>query len=262
MKGIGSFHQRDPEGNNPIGDALGYVFSLNAIGDIKGFNYDADFLIFDEFIPKQWERVNRKEGDQLLDLYKTLDRDRIHRGLKPTKLVCLANATEINNPVFSVLEVVDIVAQMDDQESFTYYDRGIFIRKVNNPGFMEEEEKHPMYEALKETQWGQMALNGSFAYNDFSLVKGMSLKGAQPYCSIIYKRRQYYIYTKGAKYFATTSPYNQPKTVYNLDKESEAARYWLEVGFALRLEAVEGNVYFKTYTLYDVIFNFKKIFRL
>ena len=59
------------------------------------------------------------------------------------------------------------------------------------------------------------------------------------FCSIIYKRRQYYIYTKGAKYFATTSPYNQSKPVYNLDKESEVARYWLEVGFALRLEAVD-----------------------
>lgn len=262
MKGIGAFHQRSVDDNTPVGDALGYVFSLNAIGDIKGFNYDADFLIFDEFIPKQWERVNRKEGDQLLDLYKTLDRDRIHRGLQPTKLVCLANATEINNPVFSVLEVVDIVAQLDEQEEFSFYDRGIFIRKVNNPGFKEDEEKHPMYEALKETQWGQMAFNGSFAYNDFSLVKGMSLKGAQPFCSIIYKRKQYYIYYKNGKYFATTSAYNQNKPIYNLDKESEVARYWLEVGFMLRLEAVEGNVFFKTYTLYDVIFNFKRIFRL
>ena len=98
--------------------------------------------------------------------------------------------------------------------------------------------------------------------NDFSLVKGMSLKGAQPFCSIIYKRKQYYIYYKNGKYFATTSAYNQNKPIYNLDKESEVARYWLEVGFMLRLEAVEGNVFFKTYTLYDVIFNFKRIFRL
>ena len=119
-----------------------------------------------------------------------------------------------------------------------------------------------MFEALKDTQWGQMAFNGSFAYNDFSLVKGMSLKGAQPFCSIIYKRKQYYIYYKNGKYFATTSAYNQNKPIYNLDKESEVARYWLEVGFMLRLEAVEGNVFFKTYTLYDVIFNFKRIFRL
>lgn len=262
MKGVGAFHRRDLDGQ-PIGDAIGYVFSLNAIGDIKGFNYDADFIIFDEFIPKPWERINRKEGDQLLDLYKTLDRDRIHRGLKPTKLVCLANATEINNPVFSILEVVDSVAQLDGREAFEYYDRGIMIRKVNNKGFRETEEKHPMLEALKETQWGQMALNGSFAYNDFSLVRDINIKGAQPFCSIIYKRKQYYIYAKNGKYLATSSAYNvQDKPVYNLDKETEIPRYWLDVGFMLRAEAIEGNVYFKTYTLYDIIFNFKKIFRL
>ena len=261
IKGIAGFYHA-PDGQ-PSGDPVGYCVALSASKDIKGFDMsDADVIVFDEFIPKPWERVNRKEGDQLLDLYKTLDRDRIHRGLKPTKLVCLANATEINNPVFSVLEVVDIVAQLDNQESFTYYDRGIFIRKVNNPDFREEEEKHPMIAALKDTQWGQMALNGSFAYNDFSLVKSMSLKGAQPFCSIIYKKKHYYIYHKNGKYFATTSAYNIDKPIYNLDKESEIPRYWMEVGFMLRLEAVEGNVFFKTYTLYDVIFNFKKIFKM
>lgn len=262
MKGIGAFHNRSLD-NNPEGDAIGYVFSLNAIGDVKGFNYDADFLIFDEFIPKPWERVNRKEGDQLLDLYKTLDRDRIHRGLKPTKLVCLANATEINNPVFSILEIVDTVAMLDDKEAFSFYDRGIFIRKVNDQNFHSEEEKHPMYEALKETQWGQMAFNGSFAYNDFSLVRDqINLKGAAAFCKLIYKRKEYYIYHKNGKYFATTSRFNAAAPEYNLDKESEVSRYWLEVGYMLRLAAIEGNVYFKTYTLYDVIFNFRKIFKI
>ena len=262
MKGIGAFHNTDPEGE-PFGDPIGYVFSLNAISDIKGFNYDADYLIFDEFIPKPWERINRHEGDQLLDLYKTLDRDRIHRGLAPTKLICLANATEINNPVFSILEVVDSVAALDDKESFVYEERGIFIRKVNAFAFKEVEEKHPMYEALKDTQWGQMALDGSFAYNDFSLVKNISLKGAAPYCSLTYKRKQYYIYVKGALYFATTSPFNKANAPsYNLDKESDRNRYWMDVGMDLRLSAIDGKMYFKTYTLYDVIFNFKRIFRL
>ena len=262
MKGIGAFHHRDQE-DKPTGNAIGYVFSLNAINDIKGFNYDADFLVFDEFIPKPWERINRKEGDQLLDLYKTLDRDRIHRGLKPTKLVCLANATEINNPVFSTLEVVDEVAILDREKSYVYYDKGILIRKVNDEGFHEEELLHPMFEKLKDTQWGQMALDGSFAYNDFSLVRDINIKGAQPYCSIIYKRKQYYIYIKNGKYLATTSSFNaKDKPLYNLDKESEIARYWNDVGFDLRYEAIEGNMFFKTYTLYDIIYNFKKIFRL
>ena len=262
MKGIGAFHLCGPDGD-PEGDPIGYVFSLNAISDIKGFNYDADFLIFDEFIPKPWERVNRHEGDQLLDLYKTLDRDRIHRGLPPTKLICLANATQINNPVFSILEIIDLVASLDYMPAFNVEDRGIFIRKVNEKGFQEEEKKHPMYEALKETQWGQMALDGSFAYNDFSLVKDISLKGAQPYAALIYKKKNYYIYHKSGLYYATTSAFNKANVaLYDLDRESERTRYWMDIGFALRIAVIEGQMYFKTFTLYDIIFNFRKIFNL
>ena len=262
MKGIGAFHICDPEGE-PVGDPIGYVFSLNAISDIKGFNYDADYIIFDEFIPKPWERVNRHEGDQLLDLYKTLDRDRIHRGLQPTKLICLANATEISNPVFNILEITDSVAQLDSKSSFVHQERGIFIRKVNEKGFREKEETHPMMIALKDTQWGQMALDGSFSYNDFSLVKNISLKGASPYASIIYKKKQYYIYIKGGLYFATTSAFNQgAATLYDLDKSSDQNKYWLDIGFNLRMAAIDGKMYFKTYTLYDIIFNFKHIFKL
>ena len=262
MKGIGAFHKTDPEGE-AVGDPIGYVFSLNAISDIKGFNYDADYLIFDEFIPKPWERVNRHEGDQLLDLYKTLDRDRIHRGKAPCKLICLANATQINNPVFSILEIVDAVAALDNQPGFYHQERGIFIRKVNEKGFKEQEEKHPMFEALKDTQWGHMALDGSFAYNDFSLVRDVSLRGASPYASIIYKKKQYYIYIKSGIYYATASAFNKKNVqTYDLDRESDRNRYWLDIGFALRMAAIDGRMYFKTYTLYDIIFNFKKIFVL
>lgn len=263
MKGIGAFHNADIDGQ-PVGDPVGYVFSLNAISDIKGFNYDADYLIFDEFIPKPWERVNRKEGDQLLDLYKTLDRDRIHRGLSPTKLICLANATEINNPVFSVLDIVDKVAELDHLDGFHIEDRGIFIRKVKEKGFLEKEEQHPMYKALRDTQWGQMALNGSFAYNDFSCVKNVSLKGASPLAEVIFnKKKHFYIYTKGGLYYATTSRFNKSNApVYDLSREADQARFWLELGYDLRLATIDGKMYFKTYTMYDVIFNFKKLYKI
>ena len=176
MKGIGVFYTEADNGTDvPEEIPIGYVYSLNAIGDIKGFNQEADYLIFDEFIPKPWERTNRNEGDQLLDLYKTLDRDRIHRGLQPTKLVCLANSTEINNPVFSTLEVVDLIASLDTQPEYVIVDRGIMIRKIGNSAFKAIEETHPMLEALKNTRWGKMAVDGSFSYNDFSLVKKISL---------------------------------------------------------------------------------------
>ena len=47
----------------------------------KGFDLsECDYLIFDEFIPKRHERLNRNEGDQLMDIYMTVSRDRVQRG--------------------------------------------------------------------------------------------------------------------------------------------------------------------------------------
>lgn len=108
-KGLGGFWNHL---NGEIdGTPIGYLLALNAVSKYKGFDLsDCDWLIFDEFVPQPWDRINRKEGEQLLDLYKTVSRDREHRGKNPLKLLCLANATSISNPVMNILEVTDIVS--------------------------------------------------------------------------------------------------------------------------------------------------------
>ena len=100
--------------DEPVGAPVGYALALSAAEDVKGFDLsEVDFMIFDEFIPKPYQIVKRTEGDALLDIYMTLTRDRIERGRKELKLICLANATNINNPTFDILDVIDTAADMD-----------------------------------------------------------------------------------------------------------------------------------------------------
>ena len=259
--GIGAFYRTGEEG--ATGKPLGYLLSLSAVHKYKGFDLsECGAIIFDEFIPQPWERVGRKEGEQLMDLYKTVARDRTLRGLPELRLYCLANAVNIYNPTCEVLEVTDIIANMATRHQETYYDeaRGIFIRKlVTSEEMMEAEEKTGIYRAMAGTAWGDMAFNNEFAYNDFSCVRKMSLKGYRPLIELTHKRKKLYIYSNGNTFYMTSSP-NKCALSYDLNREMDQRAFYLDHGIDLLNASTRGQMYFEKYSYYDLIVNFRNRF--
>lgn len=265
-KGLGGFWRCND--GEPEGKPIGYILALNAVSKYKGFdlstNNPEQWLTFDEFIPQPWERVlTRREGEQLLDCYKTISRDREHRGLPALKLICLANATSISNQVFGILEVTDLVAQMQVQEKEFLYldDRGILIHRIkDNPKFLEKEKESKLFTAMGDTAWGQMAFNNQFAYNDFSAIGRCSLKGYRPVCSCLFKHDNFYIYQKEGHYYMTKSAHDKKDNIYNLNQENGQKSFYYDYVIDLRSECIDGRMTFETYTMYDLIVNFKKHF--
>lgn len=260
--GLGGFWYHD-EGE-PTGTPIGYLLSLNAVSKYKGFDLsNADWVIFDEFQPQPWDRVNRKEGEQLLDLYKTVSRDREHRGRSALKLICLANATSISNPVTNILEITDIIADMQVQELEYIYleDRGIVIHLVkNNADFDEVEHGSQIYKAMGETAWGRMAFNNEFGYNDLSNISKVNLKGYRPVCAILYKRHRWYVYQRDGWYYMCSSRHNG--RVYDLNKENDQKLFFYDYDIDLRESCINGYMKFEKYTMYDIIVNYKSFFKL
>lgn len=262
LKGIAGFYRCDENGK-PTGEPVGYCAALSASKDIKGFDLSiCDFLVFDEFIPKKHERLNRNEGDQLLDIYMTIRRDRVTRGRPELRLICLANATSVNNPTFQVLDVVDTAVRMDvDGEHKKYLaDRGIFLHSI--PATVGSEAKPSGIElAMSGTEWAEMAFGGHFAYDDFSSVKRIRIKGYQPICSYTYKKHDVYIYGKDGWYYATKSKCKAPYH-YNLNRENEQKKFWYDFVSDLRDETIEDRFQFEDFSMYDLIVNYRKIFDL
>lgn len=262
---VGGFWDCNEEGN-PHGDPCGYIFSLHAIGDIKGFDVtDIKVLVFDEFIPKKWERADRTEGDQLMDLYKTVDRGREHIGLEPLKLICLANATTVDNPVFNTLEVTDTVVDMKAKGIDKLYieERGIFIHILEmNEEFMEIEQQGMIYKAMHNTNWGRMAFDNDFGYDDFTAVGNHSIKGMQCYISIKHKNSTYYIWSDGQCLVMNNSRGN-PQLQYDLNVERDQARF-MDDGmlYECKSACIQHKMFFKSYTMYNLIMNYKKIFQI
>ena len=242
--GIGGFWDCDPEENTPIGPPVGYIFSLHSVNDIKGFDVsDIEMLCFDEFIPKKWERVDRNEGDQLLDLYKTVDRGREHIGRKPLKLICLANATSVNNPVFNTLEIVDTVAEMQaiGLDKIYLEDRGIFVHILEmNEEFTEVEQNSMIYKAMHDTNWGRMAFDNDFAYDDFSAVGKHSIKGMQCFASIKYKHQHFYIWGNGSDLVMCKSRGNAIDE-YDLNIERDQVRFMDDYLYQIKTATVKKN---------------------
>ena len=260
IKGIAGFYHA-PDGQ-PSGDPVGYCVALSASKDIKGFDMsDADVIVFDEFIPKKHERINRGEGEQLLDIYMTIRRDRILRGKQDLKLICLANATSVNNPTFITVDVVDEAVQMDVcRREYNYLkDRGILMHLIPADKYAVEEQKSGIETAMTGTEWADMAFGGHFAYDDFTAVKHQRLKGYQPLCCCTYKKKDIYIYVKDGFYYASKAQANV-KYKYNLARENDQKRFWYEFVRDLQEETMNDRFTFETFTMYDLITNYRNIF--
>ena len=263
QKGIAGFYKANDEGE-PCGDPVGYAVALSAASDVKGFDLsECDYLIFDEFIPKAYEIIKRNEGDALLDIYMTVSRDRIIRGRGELKMICLANATSMNNPTFNILDVTDIVADMDvyDKEYTYQEDRKIMMHYIHMNAADLPEEKSGIELAMTGTEWYEMSFGGHFAYNDFSSVKHQRMKGYAPYVSYIYKKKQVFIYRKDGYYYACYSK-NNKCPVFNLARENEQKRFFDEYIWEFREACIEDKMQFTHYTMYDLVINYKKIFKI
>ena len=263
--GIGGFWKF--EDNEPVGLPVSYCLAMSAVKKFKGFDFSrCDWIIFDEFIPQLGERISRKEGELLLDLYMTIARDRQKRGRTPLKLILFANAEEISTPVTNTLEIVDIMADLNACGQTHYFDenRGILLHHITSEEYpLKEEEKDGIYNAMIGTAWGAKSFEGTFSNNDFSNVQQMSIKGMVPFIHIRYKTHDYYIYMKKDNgFYYMCSSRGACIFEYDLNKENDQKKFWIEHQADLRNACIDGNMKFQKYTMYDLIVNFKKFYNI
>ena len=263
-EGIGGFYETDDEGS-AVGKPVSYLISLNSVSKVKGFDTsECEAIIFDEFIPQPWERWNRKEGEQLMDLYETVERDRYIRTGKELKLILLANAVNIYNPVCEVLDITDTIAEMQTRNVETLYmeERGILIRRLTTPvAMLEKKRKTGIYRSMKNTAWGRMAFGNDFAYNDFSKIKKQALKGFSPVCSLAVKEKTWYVYRKEGVFYMCRARHGK-NDLYDLNLETEQKRFFYDHVLEMQNASIDGRMTFETYGMYDLVMNYKKRYQI
>lgn len=264
--GLGAFYNCDDD-NQPVGNPIGYLLALSMVSKYKGFDMsDVDWLIFDEFVPKIYDRVLRSEGESVLDLYKTVGRDREHRGKDALKLICLANADNAASPLTNTLEITDDIVKMSIQKEAEFYnqEREIYIhRLIDNKSFREKEAESKIYKAMAGTAWAKTSLDNDFGFNDFSNVQRINLKHCKPYISFSYKNKTYYVYVNDdtGLFQITQKQFNKKVEHYNLTLENDQKSFY-DVVWILKNACTEGRCIFEDYSLYDLVINYNKFFKL
>lgn len=260
--GIGAFYEADQEGEPK--KLLCYVLSFNKVQAYKGFGFaDCEFIIFDEVIPQKGERIKRSEGENLLDLYMTVSRDRQKRGRKPLKMLLFCNAEEISTPVTKELEIIDDIADMNASgQAHMFTDRKMLLHHITNEEVpITAAEEDGIYEGMKGTAWWDKAFGGYFSGNDFSNVSKRSIRRSIPLIHVIYRKHDYYIYyneEKGRYYMCSAAARCQYE--YDLDRENEQKKFWCDFVVDLREACVNEQFKFEKYSMYDLMMNYRKFF--
>ena len=117
---------------------------------------------------------------------------------------------------------------------------------------------------MYNTQWGKMAFENEFSFNDFSNVKKINLKNCSPYCTFKHKNRTYYIYLKNdtGEFFITESRFTQKTQRYDLAKENDQKRFYYEQVVDLRVACMDNRVSFSSFSIYDLIINYPKFYKI
>lgn len=264
--GFGAFYEANEEGE-PGGKLLAYVLSFNKIQTYKGNDFsEVEFLVFDEFIPQLGERIKRSEGENLLDLYQTVSRDRLKRGRLPLKLCLFANAEQISVPVTQELEILDELAELNSSNETHFYieDRDIMLHHITNEEVpIQDIEKQGIWKGMKGTSWWLKSFGGEFVHNDFSNVTKRTLKRSKPILEVKFKTHYYYIYLNEDKafYYMCSTP-AKAYFKYNLNRENEQKKFYYDYLIDLREACIEERFKFEKYSMYDLIINYRKYFEI
>lgn len=250
------------------GDPVSYWFALAKISKLKGFDLaQVEWLVFDEFIPQRGEVVRKVEGDMFLSLYPTINRNRESEGREPLKMILLANTTEIYTPLTATLEIVDDMVNMIalKQSEKLIKDRGIYLHHLTEEKFnFAKNSEMAIFNGMKDTKWGASSFGATFAYNDFSNIKHKSIKKMKCIIKLIDYNKAYYIYINNdtGEYYMTYSKSNNPEFVYNLNRENDCKKFFIDFAIDLKNSCVDGFMDFETYTMYNIIVNFKKLYNV
>lgn len=241
-KSIGGFYEND--------ELLGYIVSLSAISKIRGFDLsDCNYIIFDEFIPEKNTRVFKDEGTALLNLYETVNRNREFKGREPVKLICLANANDLNNDTFKVLNLQPIVGRMLSREQEFSFDkeRSLLIEIIPGSDEFESQKKNTaLYKLSEGTAFYDMALKNEFAFEDFTLIGYKSIKGYKPIIGITDTRTTIYAWGKDDTIYWCQAKGNCD--VYNIKAKHEHIALLLQLSY-LEHTFITGQMVFENYTV-------------
>lgn len=149
----------------PQGMPIGYTLALSTISNLRSFDMsDIELLIYDEFIPEKHERPLKHEADALWNAYETINRNRELSNTAPLKMLCLANANDLTNPIFVAMNIVDKVYNMAVKgQAITVNEaRGYAVVLLADSPISNRKRETALYKLTSGSEYASMAVDNSY----------------------------------------------------------------------------------------------------
>lgn len=165
----------------------GYGASLSTFANIRGFDgSDIDIILYDEFIPQISERHMSYEADSFFNMIETVNRNREVNGIGEIKVICLANASDLANPIFIELGIVNQLMKIKAKNEFYYEnpERDLCVIMPKDSPISEAKKNTALYKLASGTQFFNNAINNEFVFNRATSIASRNLKEYKPIVSI------------------------------------------------------------------------------
>lgn len=219
-----------------------YTCALSTFASIRGINFDdVQYIIFDEFIKEPHVKAIKSEGIALLNLFESVNRNRIIEGIEEVTLLCLANSMDIANDTFMQFDLVSIAERMIETGDEIYKTDDILLIIAQNSPISKKKQEGVLYRNAGE-EYASMAIKNEFILNDFTYITKKNLRDYKIILNVgdlyLYKHKAY------AEFYVTFTK-GSTKKVYNAS--SADLERFRRAEWRYYLKYLDGYIYFENY---------------
>lgn len=239
-------------------EVIGYGVALSTFASMRSQDFsDVDRIFFEEFIPEKHKRKLKGEGQALLNLYETVNRNRELQGCPPVEMVLCANGIDLANPILLELGATSIIGKMikNKQRRLTIPEKSLYIEVIPRTKVSDLKEDTVLYR-LASKDFLIDALDTTFRGADLEFVrKNVNLRSYKTEFSY----GDYVIFSNNEHYYIAESKVPCKVAI----PERELGRFQALFSPKYRILRAMGQIYFDDYVtlaMFDRLLNFEAIF--
>ena len=244
-------------GNDITAECIGYGVALSTFASMRSQDFsDVDRIFFEEFIPEKHKRKIKGEGQALLNVYETINRNRELKGEKPVEMIMCANGIDLANSILLELGATSLIAKMlaNKQRRLTVPEKQLYIEIIPRTKVSEAKEQTALYK-LANKDFIVDALDTTFRGADLQFVrKGVNLRSYKTEFSY----GNYVVFSNKEHFYIAESKVPCKIAI----PERELQRFKAVFGPRYRILRGMGNIYFDDYvtlTLFDAYLDYEVI---
>lgn len=236
---------------------IGYGVALSTFASMRSQDFsDVDRIFFEEFIPEKHKRKIKGEGQALLNLYETVNRNRELVGERPVELIMCANGIDLANPILLELGATSLIGKMlmNNQRRLTVPEKSLYIEIIPRTAVSDLKQDTVLYR-LASNDFAMDALDTKFRGADLEFVrKNVNLNSYKTEFSF----GEYVFFSNKEHYFVARSKVPCKIAI----PERELGRLQALFSPRYRLLRAKGSIYFDDYVtlaMFDRLLNYEVI---